>query len=76
MCSAPYRGYPRRDLGLRANAGAPLSRTIVLIYALTFAAAVLLQGIVPVLLYRGFLRAADASAPAYASRTDSVPRPG
>jgi hypothetical protein len=34
------------------------------------------QGVALVLLYRGFLRAGTASAPAYASRTDSVPRPG
>jgi hypothetical protein len=34
------------------------------------------QGVALVLLYRGFLRAAEASAPAYATRPDSVPRPG
>jgi hypothetical protein len=34
------------------------------------------QGIALVLLYRGFLRAPGASAPAYATRTDPAPRPG
>jgi hypothetical protein len=34
------------------------------------------QGIALVLLYRGFLRTAKASMPAYASRTDPAPRPG
>jgi hypothetical protein len=34
------------------------------------------QGIALVLLYRGFLRAAEASAPTHATRTDSIPRPG